>query len=877
MSKRTQKAWHKQRGQQRQRTQRSVQAKYKAMNAQVENYLTGQGGIQDRGIREQPAVFGLDNPFVLGNMKQAAHWAWLLYAGDWAAKKIVDIPAYDMYREGWDLKYVGDKPDGASIEKAIKGTEDRLKIVEKFSRANRLESALGGAAIVIIAANKEGTKPSDPLTPDMVDKGDLKCLNVVSRLRISKVDFEQDVGSPNFDAPQYYHINGDIYHESRLLIFDNNPISKKVWTDFGVYTYQQDGMGVSTYSQLWDILLRVNSYQQGLAHIAQSANVWIAARKGLKDLQAARGGVKAMSELQQMVESISMYRGYIIDGEDVKIEQLKSDVTGFSDIIMNGYDIVGAAGDIPAARFMGQAPGGLSTDDRSGLENYYSKIGADQTLFLDPKLNKLEPYILNSTFGRGVIKPDEITREYKPLWNLSESEKADIRTKDVTNISALEGANLITRANAIEELLKREAITVKPDIKELERQADEMMGMADAAGIDPERAVAEASEGFAPPSAGGIKRGMSRMLSLNAGDWDESKHSRDESGKFGRGTGDSKSSTPPRLDHGELSIPGRLKNLDREIDKFKRDEAKRKRKESKERAAEVKKNSEEVNQLLSKYGESLVQSTFEKHGSSPGMTKKAIREHLKNLARYDPKKVTAMLNKYARDAGLDAAMNASDWDEDKHPRADDGKFGKGAGDSAKDTGGSEGERPFGNTPERREELRAKFNESDPVKANSNDIRDLDKSQGVSKSLITLAVKNGAVGVHENADTGWKDIAVTKTSIRDAVFHQSGDGKIAVLMQAKDLIRNGIHVATTERNKQGQVSHVFAGKAILDGELHLVGFTVNEDKNGKRYYNHELTEIEKALGGSWPKDKMSREPSSHREPILSIVRRYLFVK
>lgn len=501
MSKAGRKAWHKRNGQQRQRTQRSVQAKYKAMNAQMENYLTGQGGIQDRGTQERPATTGLINPFVYGmDQVRAAQWAWVMYAGDWAAQKVADIPVFDMYREGWELKYTGEKPDGNKIQKAICDTEDKIDLVTQFSRANRMERVFGGSAIIIGVNGKEGDDPKNPLTPDMVDKGDLRFLNVISRNYITRVEWDFDPNSPGYGRPKHYNIRGQVFHESRVIIFDNNPLTPYPGYDFMSAIGNWDGMGVSVYGPLWDSLLRVNSYQQGAAHLAQSANVWVAARKGLKDLQAIRAGGTALSELQRMVESLSMYRGYIIDGEDVQIQQLSAHFEGMDDLILTGYQILAAGSDIPATRFFGQAPGGLSTDDRSGLENYYNNIAARQRLYLDPKLNKLEPYILNSTFGRGVIKPDEITREYKPLWNLSETEKAAIRTADIANISSLEGVNLITRANAIEELLKREAITVKPDLDELERQADEMMGMADAAGIDPERAISETGGGMARPA-----------------------------------------------------------------------------------------------------------------------------------------------------------------------------------------------------------------------------------------------------------------------------------------------------------------------------------------------------------------------------------------
>jgi phage-related protein (TIGR01555 family) len=538
VSRKSRNAWFKRQNQQRQRNERSLTTKYRAMNAQMENYSTGQGGIQDRGVGDRPATYSLMNPFVYGmDQVRAAQWAWVMYAGDWAAQKVADIPVFDMYREGWKLKYAGDKANGSAIEKALQETEDRIELVTRFSQANRLERVFGGAVIIIGVNGREEDDPRNPLTPDMVDKGDLRFLNPISRNYVTKVEWDFDVNSPGYGRPKHYNIRGQIFHSSRVIIFDNNPLTPYPGYDFMTAIGNWDGMGVSVYGQLWDALMRVNSYQQGASHLAQSANVWIAARQGLSHLQVARAGGQAIDELQRMVESLTMYRGYIIDGDSVQIQQLSARFEGMDDLILTGYQILAAGSDIPATRFFGQAPGGLSTDDRSGLENYYNNIAARQRLYLDPKLRKLEPYILNSTFGRGVVSPDEITREYNPLWNLSETEKAAIRTADIANITSLEAANLITRQNAVEELLKREAITVKPDLDKLERQADEMMSMAEMGGVDPEEAISGVRDGFKQPSAGGIKRSMSRMLSLNAGDWDENKHPRADDGKFGEGSG----------------------------------------------------------------------------------------------------------------------------------------------------------------------------------------------------------------------------------------------------------------------------------------------------------------------------------------------------
>ncbi len=181
--------------------------------------------------------------------------------------------------------------------------------------------------------------------------------------------------------------------------------------------------------------------------------------------------------------------------------------------------------------------------------------------------------------------------------------------------------------------------------------------------------------------------------------------------------------------------------------------------------------------------------------------------------------------------------------------------------------------------ERRKRVRRKFEQAPLLSANTTELKVLDKSRGIMKSLIGWAEKNGILGKHRNNDTGWDGIAITRTSIRDVVKHHAGDRKIATLRIAPELIQTGVYLETTARNAYDRTSHIFAGKAKIDDEEYVIGFIITEDGNGRRYYNHELTEMNKALGGSGQTEEAPAFTSTPavREPISIIVRKYLFVK
>ena len=102
----------------------------------------------------------------------------------------------------------------------------------------------------------------------------------------------------------------------------------------------------------------------------------------------------------------------------------------------------------------------------------------------------------------------------------------------------------------------------------------------------------------------------------------------------------------------------------------------------------------------------------------------------------------------------------------------------------------------------------------------------------------------------------------------------------------DLIKSGIYLETTQKNIRGLESHIFAAKVKIGGKEKVVGFVVREDVNGKRYYVHELIDMEAGSGrnsglvGTTPPkggaNNTSSEPPEYPS-IRNIVKKHIGVK
>jgi phage-related protein (TIGR01555 family) len=203
------------------------------------------------------------------------------------------------------------------------------------------------------------------------------------------------------------------------------------------------------------------------------ASVLLAKCDNLMELQS--GGVD--EKIRDLINQISIYRAGILSGKDIEITQHSASFGSVPELLMSFMQILSASADIPATRFLGQAPGGLNATGDSDLENYYNRIAADQQREYKPQLIKLFDALVPSVIGQAKWQQvkAKFDIEFTPLWNMSESEEAEIDNKNATTIDTLYQSGLIPTAEAaVAELrarnvLKTQFQVVDPVDQERER------------------------------------------------------------------------------------------------------------------------------------------------------------------------------------------------------------------------------------------------------------------------------------------------------------------------------------------------------------------------------------------------------------------------
>lgn len=367
-----------------------------------------------------------------------------MFTTDWQAAKIVTIPVDDTLRDGWEL---------AGVEEAQADTltdrQDELGAGEAFRQAMRLEFLFGGAAIYL-GVDDGQTDPSLPLELEKVTPGGMRFLNVIPRNRVQRVTFEADPLKPGYGKPSHFWIQGQEIHRSRLILFMGDPLLPV--TSATISTTQNDrgdGFGNSKLLPIVDDLERATGSRQAAYQLVQRAGVFFA-QGDFSDLlgvgedgEDIRGG--RIQSLRDIVNGINLYRGAVIDvpvGQTAPALSTISPAFGsVPELVMSFLQVLSAASDIPATRFLGQAPGGLNATGESDLESYYGRIESRRNQLLRPQLLQFLRVLVASEFGAAAVTR-ELNVTFKPLWSLDEKEEAETRKANAETLIALMDAGI---------------------------------------------------------------------------------------------------------------------------------------------------------------------------------------------------------------------------------------------------------------------------------------------------------------------------------------------------------------------------------------------------------------------------------------------------
>lgn len=341
--------------------------------------------------------------------------------------------------------------EGPRICQSLMSKLDELDARKAIWTALCYERAYGGAAILIGA--QDGKDPSQPLNEDLISSVDW--LNVFSGGKDGEItawSYYVDMKSPKFGQPETYVIRNIgmpvssslpiagqpipmtgpaktyetqfLVHESRLLIFPGNSVSRRA-------RYENRGWGDSVFTRVDEVLSQYNQTWSGVATLMSEFSQAVLKVPGLSAALAGRntaaGNRPITARAQAIQQTRSLVRMLFID-EKEEFARDTATVTGIADVLEAFALRLAAAADMPVTLLMGQSPAGMSATGESDIRFFYDRVAAKQKLRLVPQLRRLACLLMRAKDGPTEgEEPEDWQLKCCPLYQMSEKEQADLR------------------------------------------------------------------------------------------------------------------------------------------------------------------------------------------------------------------------------------------------------------------------------------------------------------------------------------------------------------------------------------------------------------------------------------------------------------------
>jgi phage-related protein (TIGR01555 family) len=353
-----------------------------------------------------------------------------------------------------------------------------MKFKDSLSRALKLERLLGGSILFWgIEAAKDA--PEESYNPAS-EKARPRFVNAIPVSRISRISWDDNPLKETYMRPESFYIDGKSVHVSRCAIFDGDPLFSP--SDNIVVGWRRDvsGFGDSKLAPIWDDIIKARGSRHAAYQMIQTNNALIMAVQELASLTSTNPGQANMATLKTIANQLSLYRAAIIDKEKVDMHNMAAQFGSVPELLILFLQVISAASDIPATRFLGQAPGGLNATGESDLENYYNMIDSYQGRKIEPAIIQAYDFVGYSMFPDWQNIRKEMSVKFPPLWNIDELQAAQKAQINLDNAIKAWEAGALTDAEVIQELNAKDvfSIDLAEEGKDLIRPSDKTNPLA---------------------------------------------------------------------------------------------------------------------------------------------------------------------------------------------------------------------------------------------------------------------------------------------------------------------------------------------------------------------------------------------------------------
>lgn len=368
-----------------------------------------------------------------------------LFRNNWIAKAIIEKPANEMLKNGFEIQSELDPDKIAEIERVWRKTKTR----DKFLDCLKWARLYGGCVLIPMIEGQSDL--STPLDYDTIMPDSYKGCFLVDRWSgISpSSELEEDIADPEFGQPKYYTISteetdGSVkIHHSRLIKMIGRELPR--WEKISEMFW-----GASELEHVYTELKKRDDTSANISFLIFLANIRVYKMQNLGQaltLGDQQSMQKVYETMQQMNRLMCNTGTFAMDKDDDFTMQSYT-FTGINDIYESFMLDISGAAEIPIDKLFGRSPNGFNSGEAT-LRSYYDTIQEKQETYVRAPLEKLIKIITMSTLGE---IPDDLEIIFNPIRQASDDERAELASKTATTIFEGYAAGIYGKGTVLREL-----------------------------------------------------------------------------------------------------------------------------------------------------------------------------------------------------------------------------------------------------------------------------------------------------------------------------------------------------------------------------------------------------------------------------------------
>lgn len=308
--------------------------------------------------------------------------------------------------------------DASDAAKALNDEMARLNVRSLFREMARMCGFFGGGLLYIDtgSAAQDLAKPL-AVTPQFITKGSVRRLVPVEPVNVGPLEYN----SSNPLRPDYFQVTkwfvsgvGPV-HASRFLHFVKTMppvILRPAYNFFGIPDVQI----------ALDYFLHFTESRESAARLLKKFSLTIL-KTNVDGLLYGSDDSDVQARIAHLARERDNDGVYAISQEDEDVVQVNTPLSGVTDIVRQGLEMLACVWRYPVVKFLGVSPGGMNATGESDLRSFYDHVVTQRENMFGHNFERLFRIMQLSVLGE---MRNDVTYSWPTLWELTEKERADL-------------------------------------------------------------------------------------------------------------------------------------------------------------------------------------------------------------------------------------------------------------------------------------------------------------------------------------------------------------------------------------------------------------------------------------------------------------------